>query len=231
MCGRFALAITGEAIAASMGAAPLLPAFVEALAAWRGRFNIAPTAQVPVVTAKAEGPREISFMRWGLVPFWAKDPGIGAALNNARSDSLAQKPAFRDGWKKRRCLIPASAFYEWHVPVEGPKQPYAVASAHGEVLALAGVWERWRDPNAGADAAELLSFAVITTDANELMRPIHHRMPVIVSPANYDEWLRSAAPPAALLRSCDDGVLRAWRVATLVNNARHDSAECLLPLA
>lgn len=237
MCGRFVLAISGEAIAASMEAAPLLPAFVEALAAWQERFNIAPSTQIPVVTsAGATGPtggdrepaatRAISFMRWGLVPFWAKEASIGARMTNARSDSLAEKPAFRDAWRRRRCLVPATAFYEWHQPEEGgAKQPYAIASAHGEVLALAGIWERWRDP--AAEGVELLTVAIITTDANELMRPIHHRMPVIIEPAHRDRWLGAAAPPEDLLRPSDPGLLRAWRVSTLVNSVRNDRPECV----
>lgn len=230
MCGRFALAITGEAVAASMGAAPLLPAFVEALAAWQGRFNIAPTTTIPVVTAAADGGREISFMRWGLVPFWAKAMNIGASLNNARSDSIASKPAFREAWKRRRCLVPATSFYEWQVQESGTKQPYAIASAHGEVLAFAGIWERWRDPQGGSTAPELISVAIITTDANETMRPLHHRMPVIIAEPHRDEWLRATVPPVELLRPCDADVLRTWRVSSVVNNARNDRPECLTPL-
>lgn len=239
MCGRFVLAISGEAIAASMDAAPLLPAFVEALAAWQGRFNITPASMIPVVRAaagdaKAGRGREIVFMRWGLVPFWAKEPSIGSRLTNARSDSLASKPAFREAWKRRRCLIPATAFYEWHTPSGGgAKEPYAIASAHGEVLSFGGIWERWRDPT-DPHAAELLTVAIMTTDANGLMRPIHDRMPVLVPPEARDQWLDAGVVPSEALSPwltpAPEGVLRAWRVSSMVNNARNDRPGCLEPL-
>ncbi|MBL9120510.1 MAG: SOS response-associated peptidase, partial [Phycisphaerae bacterium] len=167
MCGRFALTITGDAVAAAMHATPVLPAFVEALAAWQGRFNIAPTSVIPIVVGRSgqrpmavrevtraheadgAGPgeragesgvaHELLFARWGLIPFWAKEASIGAKLSNARSDTIAEKPAFREAWKSRRCLVPATAFYEWQVPADGsPKRPHAIASSSGELLALGG---------------------------------------------------------------------------------------------
>jgi putative SOS response-associated peptidase YedK len=247
MCGRFALVITGDAVAAAMDATPILPAFVEALAAWQGRYNIAPTSSIPIVTpmgdtaARAAGGtrRELMFARWGLVPFWAKDASIGAKLSNARSETVAVKPAFREAWKTRRCLIPATAFYEWQPPASemldgqsgaggrsGVKRPHAIASVTGEVLAFGGIWERWRDPTAGQ---ELLTVAILTTAANDVMRPIHDRMPVILPPDAWDRWLASA-PPESLLVPCESSILRAWPVGTVVNNWRHDRAECLVPV-
>ncbi|MBL9119630.1 MAG: SOS response-associated peptidase, partial [Phycisphaerae bacterium] len=136
--------------------------------------------------------------------------------------------AFREAWKSRRCLVPATAFYEWQVPADGsPKRPHAIASSSGELLALGGIWERWRDP---ADGTEVRTVAIVTTDANELMEPIHHRMPVIVPSEAWEQWLGAAVPPASLLRPYAADRMQAWRVSTVVNNARNDRPECLVPL-
>jgi putative SOS response-associated peptidase YedK len=241
MCGRFALAITGHAIATALDAPPLLPAFVEALAAWQGRYNIAPSLSIPVVVGGAvggavdgDGPaREIIFATWGLIPSWSKDASIGSKLSNARADSVASKPAFRAAWKLRRCLVPATAYFEWQAPREDErtKQPYAIASADGELLTLGGLWERWRDPSTGA---EVLTVAVITTDANESLSAIHHRMPVVVPAAMRTGWLRDAESAASLLGGAAraaEAPLRSWPVSTLVNSVRNDSPACVAPLA
>lgn len=227
------MSVTGDAVAIALQAAPVLPAFVEALARWTGRFNIAPTSVVPVVVPRppvpgaASAEREIMFARWGLLPSWAKDVSIGARLTNARGDTIAEKPAFRDAWRSRRCLVPVSAFYEWQQPVDGgAKRPHAFASASGEVLTLGGIWDRWRDPESGA---EVRSVAIVTTEANDLMAPVHDRMPVIVHERDRDRWL-GAAPPVDLVRPCPAGDLQMWRVATVVNNARNDVPACLVPL-
>lgn len=277
MCGRFVLAISGEAIAASMQAAPLLPAFVEALAAWRPRWNIAPSSSIPVVRSAPGGSRELLCMRWGLVPAWAADPSVGQRMTNARGESIAVKPAFREAWRRRRCLIPATAFYEWQPQPGGArKQPYAFASSAGETLAFAGVWERWRqrgDPprskrqdrsappiepslfdgllgpaepaqptarslaSAGLERpgedleVEILSVAIITTDANDCMRPVHDRMPVLIAPGDRDRWLHAAEPPTDLLVPAPSTTLRSWPVSTMVSDARVDVPACLAPLA
>lgn len=226
MCGRYALAANGDAIATAMRATPLLPE----IAAWRARFNIAPTQHAPVACHDRDGVRRLSLMRWGLVPFWAKDASIGTRLINARSDSLAEKPAFREAWKRRRCLVPATAFYEWQAPQEGSsrtKRPFAVATRRsgddGAIFALGGLWERWRSP----EHDELVSFCVITVDANDLMRPLHHRMPLIVPESAWDRWLGDATPPSDLLAPFDAGAMRAWPVSTLVNNPRNDGPDLL----
>ncbi len=255
MCGRFVLAISGEAIAASMGAAPLLPAFVEALAAWQPRWNIAPSSVIPVVRAASEGRRELLLMRWGLVPAWASDATMGQRLTNARADSIAIKPAFRDAWRRRRCLIPATAWYEWQAqPDGGRKRPYAFASSSGEPLALAGIWEHWvrrerqRDAapvvtepslfdalpphaeRADADEDAILSIAIITTEANACVGSVHDRMPVLIAPEDRDRWLHATDAPSDLLRPAPADHLRSWPVSLTVSDARIDAPACLAPL-
>ncbi|MBI2753009.1 MAG: SOS response-associated peptidase [Betaproteobacteria bacterium] len=210
MCGRYALHAHPQVIALQFGLAAAPDA--------APRYNIAPTAEVLIVRA-ADGPRATAQVRWGLVPRWAKDPSIGTRLNNARAETVAEKPAFRDAYRGRRCLVPASGFYEWKSEA-GRKQPYYVYPASGELFAFAGLWERWHGPQ-----GPLETCVIVTTDANERMQPIHDRMPVIVAPADYARWLdlRSGAEPAALLHPCDPEAIAIRRVSRAVNNARSDS--------
>ncbi|MDZ4831851.1 MAG: SOS response-associated peptidase, partial [Phycisphaerae bacterium] len=219
MCGRYALALTGDAVAAALQATPVLPAIL----AWRERFNIAPSQDALVVVRGKDGSRKLTTMRWGLVPLWATDAAIGRRLTNARSESVAGKPAFRDAWRDRRCLIPATAFYEWQAPFDPStkvKRPYAIAMGDGRPFTFGGLWER----STALDGAPVHTFAIITADANELMRPIHDRMPLIVQEESRNRWL-TGDPPSELLaplasRSPLDA-MRAWRVSTLVNSPRN----------
>jgi putative SOS response-associated peptidase YedK len=133
-------------------------------------------------------------LRWGLVPAWAKDPAIGSRMFNARAEGVADKPAFRAAFRRRRCLVPADGFYEWQPVAGGRKQPYFIRLVSGAPLALAGLWERWRGPDGDAIA----TFTIVTTAANEAMRAFHDRMPVLVAPADHDEWLSSPNPSALL---------------------------------
>jgi putative SOS response-associated peptidase YedK len=173
--------------------------------------------------------RVLSLMRWGLIPHWADDPKIGYRLINARADTVATKPSFRSAFKQRRCLIAADGFYEWQKR-DGAKQPYLIRRADGEPFAFAGLWEHWH----GADQ-EIESCTIITTDANDLMRPIHDRMPVILAPADYDRWLDPAVQKAdllqTLLRPLAEGALTAILVSTRVNNPKNDDAKCVEALA
>lgn len=240
MCGRFALALTGEAVARAMDAT-LDERHAAALRAWLGRFNITPSQPVPVVVADGEARRVLTILTWGLVPFWSKDPSIGARLANARGESLDAKPAFREAWKRRRCLVPATAFYEWQASPsgEGPKQPFAIGPEQGEAgqaepLALGAIWERWRGPRAGVGASAgddevRETFAIITVEANATMRPIHDRMPVLVPRSAWGRWLASPSPPSDLVVPAPDVGLRTWAVSRRVNNPRHDAADCLQP--
>jgi putative SOS response-associated peptidase YedK len=186
----------------------------------RPLFNIAPTSDVVVVRNGAEV-RELTLMRWGLIPSWTKDIKKAPLLNNARAETVAEKPSFRSAFKKRRCLIPADGFYEW---VDGtkPKQPYYFRRADERPLAFAGLWESWND---------IESCTIITTDANSLMAPVHHRMPVILAPNDYAEWLDPAAEELGrLLTPCPADELVAYPVSTLVNNARNETPECIDPI-
>ena len=175
------------------------------------RYNIAPTSQVLIIRNN-----EAAMVRWGLVPRWAKDPTIGAKMNNARAETVAEKPSFREAYRKRRCLIPANGFYEWKLE-NGLKQPYYVYPSGGALFAFAGLWEQWND---------LQTCAIITTEANAKMAAVHERMPVIVSPGEYSDWL---AGTEISLRPCPDSAIDLRRVGRAVNNVRNDLPELLEP--
>jgi len=187
------------------------------------RYNIAPTQPVWMVVP---APRRACLARWGLVPHWASDPAIGNRLINARAESLAQKPAFRDSFLHRRCLIPADGFYEWRRAGKR-KVPVHVRRRDGGVFAFAGLWARWRD----AAGPTLTSCTIITTEPNELLAPIHDRMPAIVTPADYAGWLgeHEIAQPTALLRPWGSEDWEAVEVSGAVNDAKVDGPECLRP--
>ena len=196
------------------------------------RYNAAPSDLLLTVRHNPKtGTRALDPLRWGLVPHWAKDMKLGASLTNARAETIAAKPAFRDAFARRRCLVPVDGFYEWYRPGEGAKQPYAFAhpaNAAGErpPLVLAGLWEAWRDP-----AGELLrTITLVTTAANRVMAPIHHRMPVILAPEDWAVWLgESAGDAAAMMRPCAEGLLDHWPVSSAVGNVRNQGAELPLP--
>jgi putative SOS response-associated peptidase YedK len=203
MCGRYSLHSSPEVIALAFGLAQ-----VPALAP---RYNIAPASQVLIIRRN-----EAAMVRWGLVPRWAKDPSIGAKLNNARAESVAEKPSFRDAYRKRRCLIPANGFYEWKLE-GGRKQPYYVYPPSGGLFAFAGLWEQWN---------ELQTCAIITTDANETMAAVNDRMPVILSPAEYANWL---AGGEGLLHACPAADITLRKVSRRVNNARSEDPGLIEP--
>lgn len=193
------------------------------------RFNIAPTQDVAAVRAKAGDGRELAMLHWGLVPSWAKDLKIGNRLVNARAETIAEKPAFRSAFRRRRCLIPADGFYEWQVQGRA-KQPYLIRFRDRRLFCFAGLWEHWPK---GEPQVE--SCTIITTDANPLMSTLHDRMPVIVSPSDYALWLDPAIEEperlSPLLRPWAGDDLETLAVSTLVNNPRHESPQCIEPLA
>jgi len=216
MCGRYALHASPEVVALQFGLA--------AVPAFEPRYNIPPTTQVLIV--RQDG---AAMVKWGLVPRWAKavkgNPPTGAGMNNARAETVAEKPSFREAFRKRRCLIPASGFYEWKL--EGRlKQPYYVRPAAGELFAFAGIWERWEGPD-----APLETCAVITTEPNAVMAPIHERMPVILTPADYERWLLGTGPLQPLLAPCAAEGIVAHRVSRAVNDARQDNPALAEPEA
>ena len=185
-------------------------------------YNVAPQSFQPVVRLDYDsGKRAISLLRWGLVPFWAKDAKIGYSTINARAEEAASKPAFREAMKRRRCLVPADAFYEWQRLDPNTKRPFAIALKSGEPYAFAGLWEIWRPK----DGEPLETFTILTTDPNELMETIHNRMPVILEPKNYDRWLDpgdAARPPVDLLCPYPAEQMTAWPVDQRVGNVRNN---------
>lgn len=235
MCGRFTLRTPAARLMDIFRTGP----FPELTP----RYNIAPTqliiclrAATPESDLAAQGLREVVSMRWGLIPFWASDTSIGSRMINARSETAADKPAFRQAWQKRRCLIPADGFYEWQTMARGSKQPWLIQQADEQPFAMAGLWECWhpRHPD-GATATEqiVLSCTILTTEANADLRPLHDRMPVILQPADYDMWLSEQASPAQraqLMRPLPNGQLLRFPVSTMVNRPVVDNAECVQPI-
>jgi len=218
MCGRFTLTTPADAIA-DLFALAVVPELSP-------RYNIAPSQPVAAVRER-DGERRLDLLRWGLVPSWAKDPAIGNRMINARAETVADKPAFRAAFRERRCLIPATGFYEWK-RTEATKQPYLVTAAGDGLLALAGLWELWKVPDGG----RLETCTIITTSANDLVAPIHDRMPVILERHDFDLWLTPTTESdrlLQLLRSCDSSALAARPVSTYVNTPRNDDPRCIEP--
>jgi len=194
------------------------------------RYNVAPSQ--PVAVVPNDGKNQLDFYTWGLIPSWAKDPSIGDRMINARAETLAEKPSFRSAFRRRRCLIPADGFYEWRqVPGSKTKTPMYIQLKSGNPFAFAGLWERWDSK----DGSTILSCTIITTQPNELMEPIHNRMPVILPEEAYKLWLDPGEPDqrqlAALLKSYPASEMAAYPVSTLVNSPANDRAECVAPLA
>jgi putative SOS response-associated peptidase YedK len=219
MCGRYFLTRPPAALARlfrTVDPVPNHPA----------RFNVAPTQASLVVRRNPEtGARHLDALRWGLVPLWAKDVAIGSRMINARSESLAEKPAFRDAYARRRCLVPIDGFYEWaEVPGQKRKQPYAVAMESGAPMVLAGLWERWRAP----DGEIIRTFTVVTCPATPRLLPLHDRMPVVLPSEAWALWLgEEEGDPASVLRPMDGAAFRVWPVSTRVNAVREDDAGLL----
>jgi putative SOS response-associated peptidase YedK len=193
------------------------------------RFNIAPTQAVAAVRARAGGGRELVALTWGLIPSWSKDRAIGSRMINARAETVGEKPAFRAALRARRCLILADGFYEWQ-KLGARKQPHHIRMRDGRPFAFAGLWERWTPP----DGDPVESCTIITTVPNEIVAPIHDRMPVILAPAELDLWLdpgvRDPAVAAGLLRPHPAGDMVAYPVSLRVNSPGADDPSCVVPL-
>jgi|APTNR8051073442_1049403.scaffolds.fasta_scaffold17477_2 putative SOS response-associated peptidase YedK len=193
------------------------------------RYNVAPTQEVPIVRKTADGGRDLSLVRWGLVPSWAKDVTIGAKMINARAETVEKLPSFRAAFRQRRCLVVADGFYEWRNTGGDRKQPYHIRPAEEEAFAFAGLWERWKTRH----GEWLHSFTIIVTSANDFLRPIHDRMPVILPPNRFDDWLNLDLPferTKALLRPFD-GPITAAPVSRRVNSVRVDDEGNVRPAA
>ncbi|HSM03250.1 MAG TPA: SOS response-associated peptidase [Longimicrobiales bacterium] len=218
MCGRYSLATPPDELV------EVFEVDHAALGDWIPRYNIAPTQSAPVILADGEGRRRLGSMQWGLVPFWADDPSIGNRMINARSESAAGKPAFKEAWARRRCVVPADGFYEWRAaPGGGPKTPFWIHRSDGVPLALAGLWERWRQPDGG----RLHTFTILTRRASPWMAPLHDRMPVLLAPDQVQPWLTFAGA----LPDPSDPALEAVEVSRLVNAPANDEPGCVEPLA
>jgi putative SOS response-associated peptidase YedK len=227
MCGRYVLTTPAEALRRLFD-------FVEQpnLAP---RHNIAPTQDVPVIRQRREpkGQRTIQMLRWGLVPSWSESLAGGAKMINARAETVREKPAFRKAFERRRCLVPADGFYEWR-PDDPEKQPHIIACRDGAPFAFAGLWDRWTPSvTARIERPYVDSFTILTTVANEALKPLHHRMPVILAAADYGRWLdpdAAADELLPLLRPAPDDFLRAVPADRRVNSVRNDDADLLRPL-
>ena len=220
MCGRFVLTTPADALAAEFAAST-------GGLVLTGRYNIAPMQEI-VAVRSIEGERSLALLRWGLIPIWAKDPAIASRLINARAETAATKPSFRDAMQRRRCIVPASGFYEWRK--EGTRrQPWYFRSADPrKSLAIAAVWERWRDP----EGRIVETCCLLTTAANRVCAPVHDRMPVILDEAGIARWLDSAeSDPAALadlLVPAPEERLHTHSVSTAVNSVRNDDERNIL---
>jgi putative SOS response-associated peptidase YedK len=216
MCSRYFLDADGNIIAYTFRV-PTVPGVHK-------RFNIAPTQQAPIVRESREGVREIAMLRWGLVPFWAKDLKIGTTMINARREGIEAKPAFREAVKSRRCIVPATGFFEWQGERPGRKQPFAITVPEMPVFGFAGLWERWR-PSPDAEPVE--TFTIVTTDANEAVARIHDRMPVILPLDAIDTWLTGPPEGARELLKPYEGTIALRPVGTYVSNVNNEGPECL----
>jgi putative SOS response-associated peptidase YedK len=222
MCGRYTLSTSVDKLAEEFGLAGPLPDL-------QSSYNIAPTQEVPAVVA-SNGGRRLEMLRWGLIPSWADDPEIGSRMINARSETVAEKPSFRRAFKERRCLIPANGFYEWRKE-NGGKQPYYFRMKDGRPFAFAGLWESW-DRHGGG---EIQSCTILTTDANDLVSEIHHRMPVILPQEDYELWLDSTLREPdqllPLLAPYPTNDMEAYPVSRRVNNPSNNEPGCVESVA
>jgi putative SOS response-associated peptidase YedK len=220
MCGRYTLSAPGDDVAAlfDLDGAPLLPE----------RYNIAPTQEAVVVRqAGLEGGRRLDFLRWGLIPLWAKEASIGNKLINARGETVAEKPAFKSSFRKKRCLVPTSGFYEWKA--EGKvKQPFFIHRKDGKPFAFAGLWSSWKDRESGET---IETFNLITTSPNEVLQPIHDRMPVILAPEDFQVWLDPKVEDTerlqALIKPAPPEPFEAYPVSRAVNSPMSDRADLI----
>ena len=222
MCGRFALDIPLSALAGFFR--------VDEIIDIGPRFNISPTQMVPAIFNDSDtGRRVLKMFRWGLIPSWAKDASIGSRLINARSETAAEKPAFRSAFRRRRCLIPTTGFYEWKRSGTS-KHPYHICMRDSALFAFAGLWEQWQ----GGEQGAVETCAILTCEPNELMSPIHNRMPVIIEPSEYDLWLDTGVTDTnalkPLMKSYPADRMTAYPVSARVNTPSNNDPSCIVPL-
>jgi putative SOS response-associated peptidase YedK len=223
MCGRFALDKIDAEFMRSLG--------LDSSPSVQANYNISPGIEIFAVRAIPDtSARQLAALRWGLIPVWAKEPSIGYKMINARSETITEKPSYRSAFKKRRCLVPVSHFYEWQKAGK-TKQPFAITMADGKPFTIAGIWESWTSP--GGQSVE--SVALLTTEPNELMKAIHDRMPVILPASVYDVWLdpknENVESLKELLTAYPAEHMKAWPVSTMVNTPRNKGPECVESVA
>ena len=221
MCGRYASARSVDDIASAFG---LLEDDIDAAAA--PDWNVAPTKPVSAVLMRADR-RVLTTLVWGLVPAWASDPSIASRLINARIESVADKPAFRDALSQRRCLLPADGWYEWQRRPDGSRQPHYLTSEQSDVLAFAGLWERWRD----AEGRELVTTTIITAEAPDRLRALHNRVPVVVPPSLWPDWLDCTSDALTVLGGRRYDAITAWPVGSEVGDVGNNGPELIRPVS
>jgi putative SOS response-associated peptidase YedK len=230
MCGRYVVAYDPNTLISGFSVTRVTP--------FPKRWNVTPMTPVPVVHDNREGERVAELMRWGLLPHWARDAKLAAKLNNARLEGIAEKPSFRQAVRRRRCLLPASGFYEWQATPSG-KQPWYISPRHADgalpLFAFAGLFEAWREPGASPESEWLLTCCIITTEANALMAPIHERMPVIIEREHWAHWLsrdqQDVAALLALIAPTDPARMQAWPVPRSVNRSSSEGEALIQRLA
>ena len=224
MCGRYALEAPSSRLSWRFG--------LDECAAVVARYNIAPATDIPVIRQSPAGQRVLHLLRWGLLPHWAKDPAIASRLINARGESLAEKPAFHDAFQRRRCLIPASGFYEWPAlagtAAAARKQPWYISLSSGETMAFGGLWESWTAP--GGDVVR--SCCIVTTAANGLLRAVHERMPLILAAEHWQDWLAAGVDRAgALIQPYPEAGMQRWPVSSRVGKASEDDPALIVAIS
>jgi len=221
MCGRFTIEIPPELLVEVFGLAE--PPVITPC------YNIAPTQQIPIIRQYADGQNHLDHLRWGLIPSWAQDKSIGSKMINARSETIAEKPAFKQAVRYRRCLVVASGFYEWKQEGKA-KLPWYVRLKDGTPMVFAGLWETWKSP----EGEVIESCTILTTASNRLIEPLHNRMPVILHPDEYHAWLdRNTTNPAGLVhlfQAYPADLMDMWPVSPMVNSVKNDSAELVVPV-
>ena len=224
MCGRFTNQYTWEELVRLYR---ITEPYIKPISNLEPRYNFAPMQRGPVVRLDKEGRREPAIMRWGLVPSWSKDDKSGAAMINAKAETVAEKPAYRSAFKSRPCLVVADGFFEWAKISPKEKQPYFITTKNHEPFAFAGLWEWWRAKDAPKVAPGHETFTILTTEPNALCAPIHDRMPVILSPEDWDKWLATPDDRKALLRSFPTEKMESWLIGKAVGNVRNDGRELI----
>lgn len=221
MCGRFIRTTPIERYSALFSASGSVEL--------KASYNIAPSSQILLARNNAKGGRELVALKWGLVPSWSKEPKTEYSTINARAETIEEKPTFRNAFRSRRCLIASDGFIEWQKKSDGTKQPYFIGLADQKPFAFAGIWERWE-----REGQILESCAIIVTQANDLMKPIHDRMPVILSPEFYDAWMNPKETPSSNLKSLllpyPSDRMKAYPISTVINSPLNDNSDLILPL-